>query len=237
MLKDKIKSAIPKKIRGKIFSLMVKFFDGYATKIYSLEGEDMILARIFEGKRDGFYVDVGAHHPERFSNTYYFYKLGWSGINIDAMPGSMKIFKKDRPRDINLEAAISDKSESLTYYAFNDSALNGFSRNLSENIYQKTYKLLFKKEIKTLTLEQILDKFLPSGKKIDFLSIDVESFEFQVIKSNNWNKYAPEVVLVEILDNSLESILNNEIYNFLNKQDFSIIAKTINTVIFKKNHK
>ena len=134
MLKDKIKRVIPKKFQEKIFSLMVNLFDGYATKIYSLEGEDMILARIFEGKRDGFYVDVGAHHPKRFSNTYYFYKLGWNGINIDAMPNSMKAFKKERPRDINLELAINETNEKLTYYAFNDSALNGFSKDLSENL-------------------------------------------------------------------------------------------------------
>ena len=57
---------------------------------FSQEGEDLVLARIFEGKKNGFYVDIGAHHPTRFSNTHYFYRRGWSGINIDAMPGSMK---------------------------------------------------------------------------------------------------------------------------------------------------
>jgi FkbM family methyltransferase len=236
MLKDKIKNIIPKKFHDKVYSLMVNFFDGHSTKIYSLEGEDMILARIFEGKKNGFYVDVGAHHPKRFSNTYYFYKIGWNGINIDAMPGSMEIFKKDRPRDINIEVAISDENKKLTYYAFSDPALNGFSKDLSENVYQKDYEILFKKEIKTLTLEQILDKFLPEKQKIDFLSIDVESLEFQVIKSNNWNKYMPDVILIEILDNDLESIFENDIYKFLKSKGFKMIAKTLNTVIFKKNH-
>ena len=79
----------------------------------------------------GFFVDVGAHHPQRFSNTYYFYLKGWSGINIDAMPGSMKIFDDLRSRDINLEIPISDKSEILTYYEFDEPALNSFSLSLS----------------------------------------------------------------------------------------------------------
>lgn len=236
MLKDKIKKLIPQKIRSKIFSLSVNFFDGYSVKLYSLEGEDMILRRIFDDKREGFYVDIGAHHPKRFSNTYYFYKNGWRGINIDAMPGSMDLFKKNRPRDINLELAVSDKNEKLMYYAFSDPALNGFSKELSEEVYQKNYKILFKREIETLTLSQILDKFLPKNQKIDFLSIDVESLEFQVIKSNNWEKYAPEVILVEILNNDLETIFKNEIYSFLVSKNYKIIAKTLNTIIFKKNH-
>jgi hypothetical protein len=63
-------------------SCACQFFDSYATKSYSQEGEDMILQRMFGEKKHGFYVDVGAHHPRRFSNTYSFYRRGWSGINI-----------------------------------------------------------------------------------------------------------------------------------------------------------
>ena len=68
----------------------------------------MILRRIFIGKLTGFYVDIGAHHPKRFSNTYIFYQRGWRGINIDAKPGTKEVFNKLRPRDINLEVPISE---------------------------------------------------------------------------------------------------------------------------------
>lgn len=68
--------------------------NGFYTKSYSQEGEDMVLNRYFQGKNSGFYVDIGAHHPKRFSNTYFFYKKAWCGINIDAMLGSMDRFKK-----------------------------------------------------------------------------------------------------------------------------------------------
>ncbi len=86
------------------------FFDIYATKSYSQEGREIILRRILEKKKTvGFYIDVGAHHPKRLSNTYYFYKKGWRYMNIDAKPKCMKIFRRTRPRDLNLEFAISDK--------------------------------------------------------------------------------------------------------------------------------
>ncbi|MCP2732462.1 FkbM family methyltransferase, partial [Symplocastrum sp. BBK-W-15] len=103
----------------------------YHNLSYSQEGEDMIISRFFEGKKQGFYVDVGAHHPQRFSNTYRFYLQGWRGINIDAMPGSMEIFNKIRANDINLEISISDCNQILTYYEFNEPALNGFCADIS----------------------------------------------------------------------------------------------------------
>ena len=233
MQMNRIRRIIPKKIREKISQILVNYFDGYSTKSYSQEGEDMILRRIFNDKIGGFYVDIGAHHPKRFSNTYYFYRKGWRGINIDAMPGSMKLFKKCRKKDTNIEAAISDTEEKLIYYAFEDPALNGFSKELSQE-YEKNYKLIFKKEIKTKKLSDIFDKFLPTGQKIDFLSIDVESLELNVLRSNNWDKYIPEFILVEMLDNGIKLIFENEIYKLLKSKGFCFFAKTVNTVIFKK---
>jgi len=71
----------------RVYKKLAEFKNAYiptSLKSYSQEGEDLILLRIFEKKRIGFYVDVGSHHPFRFSNTYLFYRLGWRGINIDA---------------------------------------------------------------------------------------------------------------------------------------------------------
>lgn len=65
---------------------------GHAKLSFSQEGEDMLLDRFFMNQKDGFYVDVGAHHPERFSNTNYYYLRGWRGINIEADPSLMKEF-------------------------------------------------------------------------------------------------------------------------------------------------
>lgn len=76
----------------------------------------MILEKIFENKQKGFFVDVEVLHPKRSSNTYFFYKQGWRRINIDARPGSMKLFDKLRKRDINLEIAVSDIREELKFF-------------------------------------------------------------------------------------------------------------------------
>lgn len=196
----------------------------------------MILRRIFENKHKGFYVDVGAHHPKRFSNTYFFYKQGWYGMNIDAMPGSMDLFNRQRPRDINIEKAVSDRKQVLTYYAFNEPALNGFSKELTKGRDgHGNYKVIFEIELETSTLEEILDQHMPKNQIIDFLSIDVEGLDFTVLKSNNWAKYAPEVILIEILESTLDELVKNEITIFLKQFGYIIYAKCLNTVIFKKN--
>ncbi|AJI45711.1 FkbM family methyltransferase [Francisella tularensis] len=233
MLKKIVKAVLPKIVKEKLRYFRNTYLDGYATKSYSQEGEDLILKRIFEYKKKGFYVDVGAHHPKRFSNTYHFYKKGWNGINIDAMPGSMKLFNKLRPRDINIENPISDKIETLTYYAFNEPALNGFSKEISEERDgQGNYFIKFTKDIQTLTLAEVLNKNLSEHQKIDFLSIDVEGLDFIVLKSHDFEKYRPKVILIEILKSRLTDIFDNEIVKFLYTKNYLVYAKSVNTVFF-----
>ncbi len=203
---------------------------------FSQEGEDMVLSRIFEGQANGFYVDVGAHHPFRFSNTYYFYLRGWRGINIEAKPGSMQLFERFRPLDTNLELAVSDARQKMTYYFFNEPALNGFSKEISmARDGEKEYKIVDKKEMDTVPLSEILDKHLPAGQSIDFMSIDVEGVELSVLASNDWKKYRPEILLVEDLENRYwEDVGKSEIMVFLEPHDYKLFCKTVNTLIFKR---
>jgi FkbM family methyltransferase len=230
IVKNIVRKIIPSKYRSSI----IKSFVGYSVKSYSQEGEDMLLKRLYENlDYKGFYVDIGAHHPLRFSNTYYFYKRGWSGINVDAMPGSMKAFDSKRSRDINLELPVSREKEILTYFAFEEPALNTFSEDNAKSIMNdKQSQLLFKKEIETVTLEEIFDKYL-KDRKIDFLTIDVEGLDFQVLQSNNWNKYTPSVIVIEAYATNINDILESDIYKYLVALGYALIAKTPNTAIYK----
>jgi FkbM family methyltransferase len=212
------------------------FGDEYAVKSYSQEGEDLILKRLFSRKPMGFYVDVGAHHPKRFSNTHIFYSTGWRGINIDALPGSMNVFNQYRPRDINLEIAISDKVEELTYYEFNDPALNGFSKELSNFREKNTgYQIISTKKMTAFPLVDILDQHLPKGQKIDFMTIDAEGWDLKVLQSNDWSKYQPSVVLVEIKNTVLEDMENNPLVRFLKGKGYLVYAKSVNTWFFYRD--
>src|SRR5437016_1307579 len=84
---------------------------------YAQEGEDLVLARILEtNTSSGFFVDIGAHHPTRFSNTYYFYRRGWRGINVDALPGTASLFQRMRPRDVTVECGVGVQAGVMTYF-------------------------------------------------------------------------------------------------------------------------
>ncbi len=194
----------------------------------------MILRRLFEGRKVGFYVDVGAHHPKRFSNTFLFYKKGWRGINIDAMPGSMRLFNKWRARDINLEIGVAYKSDTSDYYIFNEPALNGFSADLSRMREQASDSYHVKEviKVKVYPLREILARHLGINQ-IDFLSVDVEGLDLQVLQSNDWSQYRPSFVLVEILKSSLHDLGNDPIVQFMAKHDYVIYAKQVNTAFFQ----
>lgn len=211
-------------------------WDQWANRSWSQEGEDLILCRIFERQPTGFYVDVGAHHPKRFSNTFLFYTRGWRGINIDAMPGSMKLFNKDRPRDVNLEIGIGAEDKQLNYYVFNEPALNSFSKELSHkrSDAESNYQIQDVVEVNVLPLCSILDRYLPKGQEIDFMSVDVEGLDFYVLESNDWSEYRPKFVLVEILGSSLYEIEQGRIGQFMSNVGYVLYAKCMNTVFFKE---
>ena len=216
------------------------FFGGpapiYFLESYSQEGEDLVLNRIFNDKAAGFYVDVGAHHPKRFSNTFFFYQKGWRGINIDAMPNSMTIFNQERPFDINLEIAIMGQQGLATYYQFNEPALNGFSESISlGRDGLRDYKIIKRTTISGMPLSDVLDKNMPTNTSIDFLTIDVEGLDFDVLKSNDWDRFRPKVILIEILVSNLGSLLNDPISTYLLSIDYKLYAKTLNTVFFVSN--
>ena len=151
------------------------------------------------------------------------------------MPGSMRIFDSARPRDINLEMGIGSSVGELDYYVFNEPALNGFSKQLSEQRHKSksVYKLIEVVKVQVRPLSQVLDSHLNASKKIDFMSVDVEGLDFDVLKSNDWSRYRPRFVLAEILGSSLHEIEQSEIGQFMHDQNYMLYAKCVNTVFFK----
>lgn len=210
-----------------------EIFFGFYRKSYSQFGEDMVLSTFLNGIKNGFYVDIGAYHPKKLSNTYFFYKKGWRGINIDAKPGSMKLFRKKRKRDINLEIGVSKEEKELDFYIFNEAANNTFLKKMADMSISNGEILEKKVVVKTITLERILDKYLPKNQKIDFISIDVEGLDMEVLESNNWDKYKPGFILVEMHNIDIIDIKNSEIYKFLNSKKYKLISVVYITLIFK----
>ena len=205
----------------------------FSKRSYSQEGEDLIVDRLLGGKKKGFYVEVGAHHPFRFSNTYYFYRKGWSGICIDPLPGIRKSFNRWRPRDLFLEIGISAKPGILKYYMFNEPALNTFDSNIAaERNFLRDYRLIESRNINTFTLEEILKNNIPSQQEIDMLSVDVEGLDLEVLKSNNWELFSPRVIIAECLSTLLDEVSSDHVYIFLKSMGYKLYGKSGFSFIF-----
>lgn len=229
-MKKLIKKVIPKKFHRILINIRKPFIKDYK-KSYSQSGEDMILNTILAYVERGFYVDIGANNPTSQSNTHYFYKKGWQGINIDALPGSMKKFRKMRPRDINLEIPISDREEKLNYFMFSESFYNSFLEE-SSILYKDI--LIEKKQLATKKLSWVLDNYL-TNREIDFMTIDVEGMDFQVLKSNDWTKYRPKVLVIELFANEIASVESKEISNYLNTKGYSLYCFSPTNIFFIEN--
>lgn len=205
----------------------------FAQLTFSQNGEDVMLSNMFSRLRKGFFIDVGAHHPFRFSNTYFLYRRGWSGINIDALPGTKKLFEHYRPRDITIEIGVSDVPGSLTYWSFEEPAYKTFEQDLAEErSTTEVSRLVEKKSIQALPLRDILSDYIHGSQPIDFLTVDVEGFDLKVLRSNDWNRYRPRIVLCEVLGVQFHEITLDEVYVFMQSVGYSLQSKLNMTAVF-----
>jgi FkbM family methyltransferase len=201
---------------------------------YGQNGEDLVLDRMLERKKLGFYVDVGAHHPVRFSNTYLFYRRGWRGVNIDALPGSMRLFRRHRPRDINIECGVAAREGTLAYFRFDEPALNTFSEAEAKLKDAPPYRLIDSVQVRVRPLRDILAESLPPGQAIDFMSIDVEGLDLEVLGSNDWGRFRPAIVLAETLRADVLELRAAPVVRLLAEAGYRPVAKAYDSVYFRR---
>ncbi|MDH3943092.1 MAG: FkbM family methyltransferase [Anaerolineae bacterium] len=181
--------------------------------------EDKVLWNFFGKKNNGFFIDVGAFDGVYLSNTYLFELMGWEGICIEPHPSSFEKCKENRPNSICIHAAcVGDNSiEQITFYSEELGFLSGLSNREEE--LRKRYKGRNKNFagyeeilVPSFTLNDILtsqNQYSP----IDFVSIDVEGAEIDVLKGFDIQKYQPSVLLIEANTYEEEIALDNYLLN------------------------
>lgn len=222
-------------LKWKLYNFYRDKIIGWRSIYYSAFGEDAVVSAILNNKKNGFYVDVGAFHPEKYSNTKFFSKhLNWTGINIEPNQENYKLFLKRRKKDINLNLGVHLNESTLHYHRFIDGLYNTFDLETKNDLVKKGVELIGVDEIKVLPLKKILAEYLPANQAIDLLNIDVENLDLEVLKSNDWNKYRPEIIIIE--DHELDRIGidgNSKIVNFLKEQGYKLDSKCKFSLIFK----
>ena len=232
-----------------MFSEFLKYSSLYKRKFkfkktsYSFNAVDLIVDYIFKNKKNGFYIDVGAQHPISNNNTYLLFNRGWSGINIDLDIKNIELFNIARPNDINLNYALSSSIADKKLYFFHDkSPINTLVESVS-NYQKKPVKEI--RSIKTITFNKILQN-LKFNKEIDYINIDVEGHELEVLKGFDLVKYKPNVISIEYLDlkmkylefknNDLSRVIESDFYKLLLNNGYHFVNWLHGDLIFVHNN-
>lgn len=210
----------------------------YRKLAYSQCGEDIIIEYIFKLRNIPFptYLDIGAHHPFFLSNTALFYNKGCRGINVEANPQLIELFRKLRPDDINLNIGIGKEIGELDFYIMEDSSLSSFSKEDRDNYIVAGKKEKEIKRIKLTTVENVLKTYFNDSCP-DFMSIDLEGMDYGILQSINFNKYTPKVICVEAAEYSPigAGARRNELIDFLESKNYYEYANTNLNAIMVKN--
>ena len=178
---------------------------------FSQYGEDLIVEKLLGKDFVGVYMEIGGYHPKRLSNTYRFYKKGWRGVVVEPNPDSKELFKKVRPLDKFENIGVGNKNGVLTYYQFYIPAINTFLKIEADKRMVEGHKLKKIVKIPIKKIDEIVDK------KINYLSVDTEGYDEQILKAWPWSKFRPKVICCEDGNKRLEKYLIEKGYRLYKK--------------------
>ena len=165
---------------------------------YAQRYEDTHLLRAFGEQASGFYIDIGAGHPVYDNVSFAFYLRGWSGVTVEPNPWLAQLSEAVRPRDIRVQSLVGEQPGEATYYLVED--FHGLSTTIedhagaAQSVFGKRSQQM---TMPVTTLQALCEQYAPDA--IDFLKIDVEGAEREVILGGDWRRFRPKVVLAEAL--------------------------------------
>ncbi len=214
--------------------------DIQSKKTYSQLGEDLIIKNYFDSIKvfTPTYIDIGAFDPFNLSNTALFYELGSIGINVEPNPAQFKMFIKHRRKDINLNIGIGAKDGQLDYHMMSSAVLNTFSHEKAlEYESEWGFRILDIIPIQVRTLSWVIQNYL-QGKFPDFMSLDSEGMEDDIIQEMKTLGSLPSLICIETLTFAMDSsgVKRNSLTNALMALGFEIYADThLNTILVNKS--
>jgi FkbM family methyltransferase len=208
---------------------------GFGGSTYAQFGEDLIVLNLFHllGITQPSYLDVGAHHPIHCSNTALLYTRGSRGINVEANPNLITAFHWHRPRDTTINVGVGPESGTLSFYFIDDwSGRNTFQREVAEEFVRAnpTSRIRDVRPISVVTLNDVVDSYA-GGQFPDFLSLDVEGLDFDILSSTRFDPNGPIVICVEAVTGA-DSDDSARIADLLTSRGYAFFVRTVANLIF-----
>lgn len=203
---------------------------------YSQCGEDRIVDFLFTcvNVSVGTYLDIGAHHPTDINNTYFFYKKGWRGFNIDPLAAHIELFNAHRSHDVNIAAGIGDVTGVRPFYRMSAPTLSTFQKENAENYCRMGHSIEQVLPVQFLSAVDLIKQYdIPAN--IDLLSLDTEGGELEIIENLVKGGVRPKVMICETVDyvpDLRDSRKNSDLIEKIKGLGFMVYADTFINTIF-----
>lgn len=219
-------------------------FNGYIKGHTDQWAEDVVVRKLFlRSKKEGIYVDLGAHHPFLHSNTAWLWLKGWHGINVDANHRSIALFNRTRTGDTNLNLAIIPASQyaegtrNVELFLPDEDSIETGQEGItatasvnqsvaSERSYQRS------EQVNAMDVQTLFDRH--NLTEIDYLNIDVEGMDYQILQDINFKKVAIHAISIEDYSPNIQMAANSEISRFLSEQGYDLVSRVGPTSIFAR---
>lgn len=198
---------------------------------YAIGGVDLLLRLLLKDVKSGVYLDVGANHPVRYSNTYGFYQDGWRGVAVDGNADFAPLWREVRPRDAFVCALVAEEVKDITFDVFPDPTMSTIDPETSQRYSARFDKSSIRTETRrTTTLLDLCN--IHNLREIHLLSIDIEGVELSALQGMNLKFYTPGVICVEIKNISIYDFDRNATVQYLHNFGYRMISKTPLDAIF-----
>lgn len=210
-------------------------FDHAVSLSWSQGGEDLALVPFLKDIECGRYLDIGAHHPDRFSVTRALYQKGWTGVNVEANPKLIGNFLARRPKDKTLCFAVGPEQEYILN-VFSEPAISTVSSEWKSRFLSENQTILEEIVVKGISLNSLIVENFPNAGP-DLLVIDVEGLDFEVLQSMEPDKLThnqlPTVIVVET-PLGVNQVIASPMYTYLEEIGYLAVCILPMSTIFKK---
>ena len=188
-------------------------------KSYAQFGEDVYLRHLL-GSGQGRYVDIGSGHPISGSNSYAFYKLGWTGILVDPLASNIQASKSARKKDQVHQACVGEVPAGIHFYEYDVSEYSTTSVERVAELKALGYEPKRQYQSPIIRLSDL--EINADSSESMFLSIDVEGMEMEVLESNDWATFTPAVIVIEEWQTPSGRV--TKVLEYLGKLDYELVA-------------
>lgn len=205
----------------------MELFQARRRSSFSQYGEDVFLQQYFKGRK-GFYIDIGANHPIRGSNTYKLYQNGWEGLTVEPIKRLYDKHKKFRPRDIQVNAAVGRSPCELTFHEMIPSVLSTCDFEVAKETVSKSLGILLDRYVVPVSTGADLCRKYVVSRTISLLCVDAEGYDLAILEGIAWTDFKPELIVCEANEPSEQ----REIEKFLNLHGYSCIKSFGGSFVF-----